>query len=64
MTLVSASIDARFVDKPVARVAAAASNLVVGREPANLTPRFMVLPQADLGHDVSILITAEAAAGR
>jgi hypothetical protein len=38
-------IERGFVDKPVAQVAVAASDLVAGREPAQLIRRFVMLPR-------------------
>jgi hypothetical protein len=35
-----------------------------GREPAKQTGSLIILPRTDLGHDVSILITAVEVVGR
>jgi hypothetical protein len=42
------SIEQRFIDEAVAQVAAAASDLVAGREPTKLTRRFVMLPRTAL----------------
>jgi hypothetical protein len=42
ITMGRASNDERLVDKPMAEVVAAASDLVAGREPAKLTRRFVM----------------------
>ena len=57
-------IEARFVDEAVAQVAVTASDLVAGREPAQLTRRFVMLSPTARDHEVSILITIGDAAGR
>ena len=59
----SGGIERRFVDEAVAEVAAAASELVAGREPVQLMRRFVMLAHRR-DHDVSILITIGDAAGR
>jgi hypothetical protein len=56
-------VEGRFVDRPVAEVAVAASDLVAGRGPAKLMRRFVMLVHRR-DHDVSILITIGDAAGR
>ena len=44
ITMGRTGIERRLVDKPVAQVAVTASDLVAGREPAQLTCRFVMLP--------------------
>ena len=56
-------IERRFIDKPVAQVAAPASDLAAGREPVQLIRSFVTLPDR-CDHEVSILITIRDAAGR
>ena len=41
-------IERRLVDEPVAEVAAVTSDLVAGREPPQLTRRFVMLPRTGL----------------
>jgi hypothetical protein len=48
ITMGRTGIERRLVDKPVAKVAVTASDLVAGREPAQLTRRFVMLPRTGL----------------
>jgi hypothetical protein len=57
-------IEQRFVGKPVAEVAAAASDLVAGRELAQFDTEICDTGAQRHDHDVSILITIGDVAGR
>ena len=53
----------RLIDKAVVQGSATASMVIAGRDSAKQRCSAVILPRADLDHDVSILITAVDAAG-
>jgi hypothetical protein len=53
-----------LIDKAVVQGSATASMVIAGRDSAKQRCSAVILPRADLDHDVSILIAAVDAAGR